>query len=287
MKGHLLNFIITTIKKFSLGQVHWLGIDLAAGAVVSQIAFNKIPAGKAGAGFKTATVLALGVLIISSLNKLLDHRKPAKTESKRYLTNQKDRISFLKVLIGILVVAGTLAFFLPEKITMLALGLTGISAAGIFLFSKLPERSPLHVLREPFAAIILAAGIMGNTFLLNRELVKENRYSAVLFFIVLIQNFLLSSYFTAVAFPNTSNLAARLGASLSRQLIHGITLLIMTGCVIICFKTEFRYTQRLVVILLSMAVLHSIILYKAQFFGSKTYKGLLITLVLALPFLIL
>jgi len=287
VKGNLLNFIINTIRKFSLSHIHWLGFDLAAGAVISQIAFTKIPVGKATFNTRMAVVLALGVFFISSLNNLLDHRKPAKTESKKFLTNQKERISFLKILIGVLVIAIMFAFFLPEIIGKVALGLTVFSAAGMFLFSKLPERSPLHVLREPFSAIILATAILGNTFIQNQELVRENKYAGVLFLMIVIQNFLLSSYFTAIEFPNTSNLATRLSASLSKQILHGITLLVITGCVIICLKTEYRYTQRLIVILLGMSVLQSFILQKAQYLNSKKYKKLLITLILALPFLVL
>ena len=287
MKGNLLNFIINTIRKFSLSHIHWLGFDLAAGAVISQIAFTKIPVGKATFNTRMAVVLALGVFFISSLNNLLDHRKPAKTESKKFLTNQKERISFLKILIGVLVIAIMFAFFLPEIIGKVALGLTVFSAAGMFLFSKLPERSPLHVLREPFSAIILATAILGNTFIQNQELVRENKYAGVLFLMIVIQNFLLSSYFTAIEFPNTSNLATRLSASLSKQILHGITLLVITGCVIICLKTEYRYTQRLIVILLGMSVFQSLILQKGQYINSKKYKKLLITLILALPFLVL
>jgi len=287
VKGNLLNFIINTIRKFSLSHIHWLGFDLAAGAVISQIAFTKIPVGKATFNTRMAVVLALGVFFISSLNNLLDHRKPAKTESKKYLTNQKERISFLKILIGVLVIASMFAFFLPEIIGKVALGLTVFSAAGIFLFSKLPERSPLHVLREPMSAIILATAILGNTFFQNQELVRENKYAGVLFLLIVIQNFLLSSYFTAIEFPNTSNLATRLSASLSKQILHGITLLVITGCVIICLKTEYRYTQRLIVILLGMSVFQSLILQKGQYINSKKYKKLLVTLILALPFLVL
>ena len=287
MKGNLLNFIINTIRKFSLSHIHWLGFDLAAGAVISQIAFTKIPVGKATLNTRMAVVLALGVFFISSLNNLLDHRKPAKTESKKYLTNQKERISFLKILIAVLVIASMFAFFLPEIIGKVALGLTVFSAAGIFLFSKLPERSPLHVLREPMSAIILATAILGNTFFQNQELVRENKYAGVLFLLIIIQNFLLSSYFTAIEFPNTSNLATRLSASLSKQILHGITLLVITGCVIICLKTEYRYTQRLIVILLGMSVFQSLILQKGQYINSKKYKKLLVTLILALPFLVL
>ena len=287
MKGNLLNFIINTIRKFSLSHIHWLGFDLAAGAVISQIAFTKIPVGKATLNTRMAVVLALGVFFISSLNNLLDHRKPAKTESKKYLTNQKERISFLKILIGVLVIASMFAFFLPEIIGKVALGLTVFSAAGIFLFSKLPERSPLHVLREPMSAIILATAILGNTFFQNQELVRENKYAGVLFLLIVIQNFLLSSYFTAIEFPNTSNLATRLSASLSKQILHGITLLVITGCFIICLKTEYRYTQRLIVILLGMSVFQSLILQKGQYINSKKYKKLLVTLILALPFLVL
>ena len=287
MKGNLLNFIINTIRKFSLSHIHWLGFDLAAGAVISQIAFTKIPVGKATFNTRMAVVLALGVFFISSLNNLLDHRKPAKTESKKYLTNQKERISFLKILIGVLVIASMFAFFLPEIIGKVALGLTVFSAAGIFLFSKLPERSPLHVLREPMSAIILATAILGNTFFQNQELVRENKYAGVLFLLIIIQNFLLSSYFTAIEFPNTSNLATRLSASLSKQILHGITLLVITGCVIICLKTEYRYTQRLIIILLGMSVFQSLILQKGQYINSKKYKKLLVTLILALPFLVL
>lgn len=287
MKGNLLNFIINTIKKFSLGHIHWLNFDLVAGAVISQAAFSRLPVGKTSLNTKTSLVLALGVFIIASLNRLLDNRKPAKAESKKFLSSQKERISFFKIIVGALVVACITAFFLPGKMWKPALGLMITSAAGTFLFSKLPERSPLHMLREPLSAIIMTAAIVGNTFFQNQDLVKEHRYTGVIFILIVIQNLLLSSYFIAMTSPNTSNLAVRSGSILTRQILHGITLLVIVGCVIICLKTEFRYTQRLIVILMGMSVLHSLMLQKAKFLNSKKYKALLITLILALPFLVL
>lgn len=287
MKGNLLNFIINTIKKFSLGHIHWLSFDLAASAMFLQIAFGKIPAGKTTVNPKTTLVLALGIFSIASLNKLLDHRKPAKAESKRFLTNQKERVTFFKIITGTLLTASIISFFLPEGMWKLALGLMFMSGAGIFLFSRLPERSPLHVVRAPLSALVLAAGIFGNNFFASQELVKEERYTVPLLVLILVQHFLLSAYFTALTAPNTSNMASRLGPSLSRQILHGMTMLAVTGCILICLKTEFRYTQRLIVILLSMSVLHSVILEKAPVFQSVKHKRLLITLILSLPFLIL
>jgi len=110
---------------------------------------------------------------------------------------------------------------------------------------------------------------------------------ACLFFLVVFQNFLLSSYFDAVGFPNTFNLATKLKSVFAKQILHSITFLIIAGCAYICLTTEFRYTQRLSVILMGMSVLQSLLLQKAKFLSTNKYKGMLVSLIFILPFLVL
>ena len=287
MKGNLLNFIINTFRKFTLIHLHWMSFDIAAGAMILQSAFNRIPAGKTSINSRITLTLGLGVFIISSLNRLLDNRKPAKTETKRFLANQKERISFLKIIAGALFSVIIISLFLPEHLWKLVLSILICSGLCLFIGSKLPDKSILHSLREPVSAILLASGILGTTYFLNLNYVRESKYIGALILLLVFQNFLLSSYFQAIEFPGTSNLVTLLKASLSKQILHGVTFLIVVGCIMVCFKTDFRYTQRLIIILMSMSLLQSFLLYKAQFLSSKKYKGLLVTLILILPFLVL
>lgn len=287
MKGNLLSFILHTIRKFRLIHLHWMSLDMVAGAIISQLAISRIPLGKAPINYPVTIVLGLGVFIISNLNRLLDNRRPAKTETKKLLSNQKERISFLKIIAAALVFAIGTGFFLPANLWKLCIGLTVFSGLALWLTSRLPDKSPLQVLREPFYTAILTTAILGSVFLNGPDPGIEIKYISVLFFLIVFQNFLLASYFDAVEYSNASNMATLLKAPLAKQVLHCITLIVLAGCVAICLKTEFRYTQRLSIILLSMSVLQSLILQKTKFLTQNIYKGILITLILILPFLVL
>ncbi len=287
MKIDLLNHTLNIVRKFRPIHLHWANIDIAAGAMICQLAFNRLPTGKTSVNLTVNFVLGLAVFVISSMNRLLDNRKPARTEMKRFLPNQKNRITFLEVVAGGLVTGIFITFYLPQNVWKIAAGLTVISGLSVWLISLLPERSPLHSLRIPVSVIILAAAILAFTLFSNQEIVKEIKYSAALFFLILLQNFLLSSYYQSVEYPNVSNLAGILKAPLSRQIIHTITLFIIAGGIWICLHTEFRYTQRLSVILMMMAVLQTFMLQNSGFMQRNKYKGMLVTMVLLMPFLIL
>ncbi|GLU53238.1 hypothetical protein Dfri01_26990 [Dyadobacter frigoris] len=260
---------------------------MAAAAMICQVAFNRLPLGKTFISIPANIVLGLAVFVISSMNRLLDNRKPAKTEMKRFLPNQKNRITFLEIVAGGLVAGIFIAFYMPSNVWKIAAGMVVLSGISVWLISILPERSPLHSLRTPLSSLIFTTGILAFTLFSNQEISKEIKYSAVLFFLIVLQNFLLASYYQSIEYPNVSNFAGVLKAPLSRQIIHIITLLIIAGGVGVCLHTEFRYTQRLSVILMMMAVLQSFMLQNTGFMQKNKYKGMLVTMVLLIPFLIL
>lgn len=254
---------------------------------MSQMALNRIPIGKASLNLPTSMLLGMGVFIISALNRLLDNRKPAKTETKKFLLNQKDRLLFLKIIAGFFSVAALLTFLLPGNLWKLAVGITTFSGLCLWLLSRMPDKSSLQLFREPVYAIVFSVAVSGSIFLSGHDFDKESKLMACLFFLVVFQNFLLSSYFDAVGFPNTFNLATKLKSVFAKQILHSITFLIIAGCAYICLTTEFRYTQRLSVILMGMSVLQSLLLQKAKFLSTNKYKGMLVSLIFILPFLVL
>ncbi|MEO6687091.1 MAG: hypothetical protein ABIN24_14065 [Dyadobacter sp.] len=287
MKIDLLNSIFVFIRKFRPVHLHWANLDLASAAMICQVAFNRLPVGKTTISMPANIVLGLAVFVISSMNRLLDNRKPAKTEMKRFLPNQKNRITFLEVVAGGLVAGIFIAFYMPANVWKIAVGMVIISGLSVWLISLVPERSPLHSLRTPVSSIIFTVEILAFTLFSNQEIGKEMKYSATLFFLIILQNFLLSSYLQSVEYPNVSNFSGLLKAPLSKRILHAITFFIISGGIFLCLHTEFRYTQRLSVILMMMAVLHSFILQNTSFMQKNKYKGMLVTMVLLLPFLIL
>jgi hypothetical protein len=144
----------------------------------------------------------------------------------------------------------------------------------------------LHVLRVPVSALLFTAGIV-LVILLSDESSKEIKYSVLLFFLISLQNFLLCSDDEVMQYPNVSTLAGWLKAQRTRQLLHVITFLVLAGGAWICLHTEFRYTQRLSVILILMAALQSLMMENRILMKGNPYKGMLIRLVLVIPLLIL
>lgn len=287
MKIDLLSAIFVFIRKFRPIHLHWANLDLAAAAMICQVAFNRLPTGKTSPNLVVNIVLGLAVFVISSMNRLLDNRKPAKTEMKQFLPNQKNRITFLEVVAGGLVIGIFIAFYMPSNSWKIAAGMVISSGVSIWLISLLPERSPLHSLKAPVSSVIFTTGILAFTLFSNQEIDKETKYSAVLFFLIVFQNFLLSSYYQSVEYPNASNLSGLLKATLSKRLLHAITFFMIAGGIFVCLHTDFRYTQRLTVILMMMAVLQSFLLHNTGFIQKNKYKGMFVTMVLLIPLLIL
>lgn len=287
MKIDLLNAILVFIRKFRPVHLHWSNLDLASAAMICQVAFNRLPVGKTSISMPANIVLGLTVFVITSMNRLLDNRKPAKTEMKRFLPNQKNRITFLEVVAGGLVAGIFIAFYMLANVWKIATGMVIVSGLSVWVVSLLPEKSPLHSLRAPVSAIIFTAGILAFTLFSNQEIGKEMKYSATLFSLIILQNFLLLSYFQSVEYPNVSNFSGLLKATLSKRILHAITFFIIAGGIFICLHTEFRYTQRLSVILMMMAVLHSFMLQNTGYMQKNKYKAMLVTMVLLIPFLIL
>ena len=287
MKVNLVSALLILIRKFRLIHLHWSSIDLAVSAMICQLAINRLPTGKSSVPLSVTFVLGLAVFIISSVNRLLDKRKPVKMEMKRFLPNQKNRITFLEVIAGGLVIAVFLCFYLPGNLWKIVAGLVLISGFLTWLISRLPEKNSLHALRVPVSAIIITVSIAAGISFLTDATIKEVKYSGILFLLVVFQNFLLSGYFQFIEFPGVINLASFLKVQRTKQLLHGLTFLIIAGGISICLKTDFRYTQRIAVIFTLMSVLQSFMLLNSDFVKRNKYKGMLLALVFLIPLLIL
>jgi hypothetical protein len=287
VKVNLVGALLVLVRKFRLIHLHWSTLDLAAGAMICQLAINRLPTGKSSVPLPVTFVLGFSVFVISAINRLLDNRKPVKMEMKRFLPNQKNRITFLEVIAGGLVIAIFLCFYLPENLWKIVAGLVLIAGFLTWLVSRLPERNSLHALRVPVSAIIFTVAILTGTSFLTDAISKEIKYSGLLFFLVVFQNFLLSAYFQFIEFPGVFNLASFLKVQRSKQLLYGLTFLIIAGGISICLKTDCRYTQRFTVILTLLSVLQSFMLLNTELLKRNKYKGMLLALVFIIPLLIL
>lgn len=283
----LLHSFLNFVRRFRPVQLHWAHIDLAASAMFIQLAFNRLPIGKTETTLPQTFVLGLSIFIVASIDRLLDNRKASKNDMKRFLPNQQHRVTFLEVIAGGLMLAIFLSFYIVGKPWKFELIVSGTAIVCLWIASRFPERSPVHALRVLISTVLLLTAILGPQFVFQRGAEKEIRYCASLLGVVLFQNLLLSAYYQAVAYPQISNLAGILKAVPAKRILHSITVIVITAGVSICMHTEFRYTQRFAVILALMSVIHTVILQNVGALKGNKYRDMLITMVLALPGLIL
>ncbi|GAB2777589.1 hypothetical protein GCM10027275_20910 [Rhabdobacter roseus] len=245
-----------TTYRFHPIHLHWLSLDVVAGAVVCHLAANHLPNGRTPTHGWVTLVLALVVFGIYSLDRLLDNRRPGQPVTPRHTFSRTYESQIGKALLGVLLLAACLSWLIPRELWAFGAGMVALVALYLWLVSRLPVKSHRQALKEPLTSFIYAAGVWGSTWFLGDELSWESVVLGTLFFIITLQSLLLFSHFESLRYREVYNLARWLQRKRTVSILNGITLLAGLCCLTVCLLTDYRYVQRLAVMLLVMSLAH-------------------------------
>jgi hypothetical protein len=242
--------------RFQPIHLHWLSLDVVAGAVVSHLAASRLPTGRTPINVWVTIILGLVVLGIYSLDHLLDNHRSVPPRTQRHRFNRQYEPLIRQLIMGVFALAGALCWFIPAELWKFGGGMVAFVALYLWVVSRLPLKSHRQALKEPLTALIYASGVWASTWFLGQPVIWESIVLGVLFYLLTLQSLLLFSHFEAIQYREVYNLARWLKRASTMQVLQGITFLTALTCVTVCYLTDYRYVQRLAIILLFMSLVH-------------------------------
>ncbi|OZI08691.1 hypothetical protein BWI93_07810 [Siphonobacter sp. BAB-5385] len=214
-----------------LQQLHWLNLDVAAGAALCAAAASRLPDGKGEINYTAIAVLTLTVWLIYTVDRLLDIRKKPIPATPRHQFHAQHADLFWKVSAGVAVLAGILTLFLPFPLIRFGLILSGVVGLYLFMVNKLAPKSKMYLLKEPITACVYAAGIWGVAFTQQRFIPWQDQALAVMFALIAFQNLILFSWMET----QSGKLYASNLASLLRDGIPDLLMYLIIGGIAVLF----------------------------------------------------
>ena len=242
--------------KFRPVHLHWLSLDVVLGAILSHLAANRIPDGRTPLNGWVTVILGLVVLGIYTLDHLLDNRKPEQTRTLRHAFVREYEPVVWRIALGSLALAGVLSWLVPRQLWEFAVGMVLFVALYLWGVSRIPLKSHRQALKEPFTALIYAAGVWGSTWFLGESVAWESVVLGVVFYLITIQSLLLFSHLEAIKYREVFNLASWLRRPNTLRILKGITVITLAACLAVCLLTDYRYVQRLSLIMMAMSSAH-------------------------------
>ncbi|MPR32216.1 hypothetical protein [Salmonirosea aquatica] len=242
--------------RFRASHLHWLSLDVVAGAVVSHIAANRMPTGKQPLNAWVTVILGLVVLGIYTLDHLLDNRKPEQPRTQRHAFIREHEAVIWRITLGSLGLAALLSWLIPRYLWEFGLGMVILVALYLWGVSRIPMKSHQQALKEPITSLIYAAGVWGSTWFLGDSVTWESIVLGIIFYLITVQSLLLFSHIEAIQYREVFNMARWLKRPLTLGILKGISLITLIVCLVVCFLTEYHFTQRLSVLFILMSLVH-------------------------------
>ena len=273
--------------RFSLIHLHWLGLDIVVASVAAHLAASRLADGTSNTSIWQSLLVGLGAFGTYLLYYQFDNRRKERPVSPRSTFHETYHSEFRKLGAGSLVFALLLFWLTPKPLWIFILSF-GVGLALFFwLITQLPLKKDLRAIKEPLTALLFSVGVWGSTWFIKEEIPWESKVLGGAFFLTVLQNFLITAHFEAVRYKGTFNLARLLRKANNMKMVYGIAVaVLLAGCLTI-YYTEFRYSQRLSVFVIAMALSPIIILKNAEKIVLNDRYEFLIKLVLLLPLLAL
>lgn len=236
--------------------LHWVSIDVVAAALVSHLAASRMPNGNTPVNGWVPVILGLVVLGVYTLDHLLDIRRPEQPRTQRHAFIREHQALIWRITLGVLLVAAGLSWLLPFTLWKFGAGLGTLAGLYLVSVSRIPIKSNRQALKEPLTALIYAGGVWGSTWFIVETVAWESIVLGVVFLLLTFQSLLLFSHFEAIRFREVYNLARWMQRPLTMRVLKGITLATVLTTLVVLFMTDYRYTQRLSLFLLAMALIH-------------------------------
>jgi hypothetical protein len=266
--------ITSPVYKFRFVHLAWSGLHIVAASVLIYIIANRFPDGKTESNPFVIAIIGLIVFTVNGISRFFDNAKTGISSASRHLFYKSNRPFFTKLFSGSLLMAAVLSCFLPAPLWKFGLGICGITALFLWMISKMSAQDPKQALKEPVTAVLYTLGIWGSVWFTTDSTGLEKWIPALMFFLLTFQLLIILSHFEALDKNPAANLPRWLGKRRTRQFVYIISILVCMIGMALCFKTEFRYIQRVSLVFVAMSLFQSLIFLKS---GQATYRQFLWT----------
>ncbi len=250
-----------------LQRIHWLNLDVVAGAVLSAAAGSKLPDGRGEINYWALLSLGFTTWFIYTLDRLLDIRRKPVPNTPRHQFHVKNAPILWKATIAVGVLAAAITPFLPLSLIRWGLILTGVVALYLFMVNRLGLKSKWYFLKEPITALVYTGGVWGVAFATKADITWQDKSLAVMFGLIAFQNLLLFSWMETqegkLSSPNFASIFREGLPKIVNFLILAalLTLFLSINLTeILPYQRRFAFTE----ILMSLALLK--IRYDSEFF---------------------
>lgn len=144
----------------------------------------------------TTPLLAIAVWVIYTADRLFDIRKTPRPTTSRHRFHADNADLLWGAVGGLVAIGAILTFFLPGHVIRFGAGLGLLCGLYVLGVSRVPERHPVLVAKEPFVALLFTAGIWGSVWVQRAEIGWPFRVQALLFLGIALQNVVLFSMST-------------------------------------------------------------------------------------------
>lgn len=194
--------------------------------MICNIMFWKLSLPNAQIPVPVVLILGFSVWTIYILDRLLDNKKPNQIVTERHLFHQKYHKT-LWIFIGVSIIfCFILLFYLPQKILILGIITSSITAIYLYLISQFSSDNTFQHYKEPITSIVYTMGVFSTTILNNFSVV--NLFIGLLFLLITFQNLLLFSLSEFKKSPNCHNLASYWGTKKSHKIIILLSTVVMS-----------------------------------------------------------
>lgn len=255
---------LPTPYRFAVIHFHWLGLDVTLGTLVTYLAASRLPGGNSTGSVWLTILLGLGTAGVYLLYFLVDNRRNERPESSRMAFFREHRPLIKKVIGTCVTLSLVFSWLIPGTLRLFAIVIVLTSALFLWSISKLPLKNNVRAVKEPLMAAIYTSGVWGSTWFLATTPSWESKALGGVFFLILLQNLLLTAHFEAVQYKGTYNLARWLRRASTLKIVYGISIVVLLAACVVIYYTEFRYTQRLSILLVLFSFAHLVLLRNAE-----------------------
>jgi hypothetical protein len=241
-----------------LQTLHYLSLDVVAGALLSSLMFWKMPDGNSQPNALVLIVLGICTWIVYIFDRLLDNIKSEPQDARHQF--HFDNQYYLQVVI---IVSGALAlflvFFLPDSVIIFGLAFSVFLLLYFRILQKKTSLSAYHFYKEIATALLYSVPVFGSAFV-GKTLGFWQYLSAFNFILLVHQSILVFSWYEMQETAEVKNFACKLGEKRVRLVVISISAFIG-----FCFLTSIEgYMKKvfLIELLMACATLSIYLFYK-------------------------
>lgn len=269
--------------------LHYLSLDVVAGAVICHWAFAKLPDGTGQPNEVVLAVLAAVTWLIYIFDRLLDVRgfSSSTSISKRHQFHATHQYNLQIFGVGLFLLSVVLVFYLPVTVIKLG-GILGIFLAIYFwlLHKFFVDKLHFRAVKEPVTAFSYTVAVVGTAFATMPSVNLSGWILAFNFLLIAFQNLLIFSYFESLEIVENQTIVKKIGARVTRRSIRFIAFFVVFSSLLF-FVGGNGYANLFAFIQVFMTLSLSFLLINTQFFAKNERYRWLGDAVFLLPALLL